>query len=311
MIEKKALAQPVGGEHHAIGRIGLQDTAQQHRRVGQHLLTPACYTGHAGQRAAAQSGHDTREVPRVTARKTVTLDHPQRIADLVHVDARDVAPSAADRVKAAVTHPFEPVDAGEAAVDLVPYGIVTLFGEFQQAQRAKREGRGPAVRAFGDFDQLEAAAAQVAHHPVGVGYAGEHAQGRDARLLGTADHLHLLPAAALDLGDEILAVLGLAHGRGGQHVDPGHAHAAGHAGKARQVDERQICTRLREPTGRFQSAAQAAKDLLIEQGTEGPRQPVEDFQADRVGADVYDRHAAVSPRRPNLGVLGNRAHGVI
>ena len=62
--------------------------------------------------------------------------------------------------------------------------------------------------------QLERAAAEVADDPVRPMEAGDHAERGQLRLALAGDHLDLGAADALGLGDEGVAVLGVAAGRG-------------------------------------------------------------------------------------------------
>ena len=63
--------------------------------------------------------------------------------------------------------------------------------------------------------QLERAAAEIADDAVRAVEARDHAERGEFRLALAGDHLDLGAADALGLGDERLAVLGVAAGRGG------------------------------------------------------------------------------------------------
>ena len=77
-----------------------------------------------------------------------------------------------------------------------------------------------------DVDQLEAAAAEVAGHAVGILEAGDDAERREARFLGAGKQRDRHAADRLDLGDELGAVLRLARRRRREHIEF-RRHASG------------------------------------------------------------------------------------
>ena len=106
--------------------------------------------------------------------------------------------------------------------------------------------------------------------PSASGMPDEHALGGQPRLLLAGDHAHAHAAAALDLGDELGAVLGVAHRRGRQQVEALHRHRARQPHEAGEIVERQLDAGLVQPARRIEAAAEAAQHLLVEQRDRRP-----------------------------------------
>ena len=76
-----------------------------------------------------------------------------------------------------------------------------------------------------DVGEFERAAAEIADDAVGLVEAGDDAERGEFRLALAGEHVDLGAADALGLGDEGLAVVGVAAGRGREHPEPRDADA--------------------------------------------------------------------------------------
>ena len=144
-------------------------------------------------------------------------------------------------------------------------------------------------RAAADVGQLQAAAAEIADQPVGVGKAGEDALPRQPPFLLAGDDLRL-EAERPDLVEKGVAVAGVAHRGGGEDPDVAHLHLADQQAEAAQGGERPGPRPLAEHAGLAQPLAEAGEHLFVEDDRGRARSARIDDQADRVGADVDDRH---------------------
>ena len=307
-----AFAQPVGREDDAVGLGQAQQTLEQHGGEGQRVDAPPRHALDGIERTPAEAADHPRQILGLAPVDPVLLDDVQRVVVLLHVDASQRPPRPADRVEGAAAQVGQPVDGGEMAIDQRAGLLAVALGGIHQADRTERQGDMAAGGALGEPHQLDAAAAEVAHQPVGLGNAGQHALRREPRLVLARQDAHRDMAAALDLGDEVAAVDGVADGRGCQQVQPRRAHGAGQAHEAGEVDQRRLDAGFVEPAGRVEAAPQAAQHLLVEQRQGRARRAVEHHQADRIGADVDDRDAAMTRQRREGGFNhAGRRHGDI
>ena len=158
--------------------------------------------------------------------------------------------------------------------------------DLHQPQGTERQRHLLADHAAVERDQFQAAAAEIADEAVGAGSAGQHAHGRQPRLLLPADDADGQAGAAADGIDEGGAVAGVAHGGGGDHVEPADTHALGQRGEAFQRGKPLDDAVGVQQARLLHAAAEAAQHLLVEQGERRTGQPVMDDETDRVGADV-------------------------
>ena len=156
--------------------------------------------------------------------------------------------------------------------------------------------------------ELEAAAAEIAHHPVRPGNAGDDAEGGEFRLFGSRKDTHGRAAAPAHGGSEFGSILGVAHSRRRQQIETLSAHRLGQAHEAVQIDERRINARFVQASGFIQAAAQPAEHLLVEQQQGRAGDSVEDDKADGVGADVNDGDAAPMRTRLRLAAGPRSSH---
>ncbi len=218
---------------------------------------------------------------------------------------RQRAPGAADCVERLAACLAEPGQVRHRLVDRRPrFGIVAR--SLDQAQRTDRQAGDEARRLRAGHRQLDAAAAQIAGDAVRIGNAGPHAGGRQPALAHAVDHRHLDAAAPLDLSDEGRPVLGIAHRRGRQHVEPPDAELARQHGEALDILLRQHHAFGIEPARAVEPAAERAHGLLVEQHLGRTAQSVIKHEAQRIRADVDDAdHTA-----PTLRQRGRRVGGV-
>ncbi len=126
------------------------------------------------------------------------------------------------------------------------------------------------------------------------------------------------PGLGLDLGLEILAVAGFAHGGGGHHGQAGQRHVARQQGKAADRRQRTVAPLGVQAPRLGQIAAQPAEDLFVEEIRWRTRRAVEHHHADRVRADVDHPHAVraraphrhrTADRQNTPARCGGRRHG--
>src|SRR6476661_6317501 len=136
------------------------------------------------------------------------------VVDLIHMDAREGAPRAADEIEAAAAIAAKPGNAGDVGVDDVaqPLFVVRVL---DQAKRPERQGGAFADLAEIDGNELDAAAAEIADDAVGLRNAGNYAERRQATLGGAIENVDGNPATARRLGDKGAPVACIAHGGGG------------------------------------------------------------------------------------------------
>ena len=90
------------------------------------------------------------------------------------------------------------------------------------------------------------------------------------------------------LGDEGLAVLGVAAGRGREHPDLVHLDAVAERAEPAQRRQRLVDRIGGQQPGRLHLAAEPAQHLLVEDRRRAARQPLVDHEPHRVRADVDD-----------------------
>ena len=125
---------------------------------------------------------------------------------------------------------------------------------------------------------------------LGLALAGEDVD------LGAAD--------ALGLGDEGLAVLGVAAGGGGDRPQLRDVHAVAQRAKAPQRRQRLVDGVGREQAGRLHLAAEPGEHLLVEDRSRAAGEALVDDEAHGVRADVDDRD-----RRPVIETALRDIHG--
>ena len=157
-------------------------------------------------------------------------------------------------------------------------------------------------------DQLQAAAAEIAHGAIGTGYGGDHAQGRQVRFLRAGQLAHGHAATALDVLKEAGAVGGIARGRGGQHRELVHPHGAGDGDEAPEARHGLVDAFGGKAASGRQVPPQPAQGALVEQRQGHPAQMVVDHQAHGVGAKIDDPDPRRGPAcgRPKTGALVGR-----
>jgi hypothetical protein len=234
------------------------------------------------------------------------MDHMQRVMRLIHVDLGESAPGAAHGIESAALHLLQPVKLFQLAVDDLLRGVEIAIGRFDQAQGTDRQGHLLRDLALVEQHQLKAAAAQVAHQAIGIGHAGEHAERGQLRFLLARDHAHGDAGGALDLLGEFLAVLGIAHGGGRQHLDVGDVHRAGQRDEAADVGQRFLAALGIELAGALQPLAQARQRLFVEDRNQAARALVIDDEANGVRSDVDDRDPPGLCRFGDRGCLPQR-----
>ena len=157
-------------------------------------------------------------------------------------------------------------------------------------------------------DQLDAAAADIAHDAIGVRNARDDAEGGQAALLLARQYAHLEAAHVGDRGDEVGAVHGLAYRRRRHHVDQLDLHGTGQRHVALERGPGEARAVGIEPAGDRQAAAEPAQHALIEYRRRCPAQSVVRDHAHRVRPDIDDRNRTARGVRPGLEAAGLSHH---
>jgi hypothetical protein len=218
------------------------------------------------------------------------VHHIQLVATVVHVEARERPPRAADRVESPVFQPAQDGRAVERSPRQLPRG-------FERAARCRRQAQAAELQAVAGADlapfhigQLQAAAAEVAGDAVGVLEARDDAERGNARLVGAGEDGHLPAADRFHFGDEFGAVFRFARRRGGEHVDVAHAHLPRQRGEAAERALGLVHRIGGEPARFGHPRPQPREHFFVEERRRRARQPLIDDQADGIGADVDHRH---------------------
>src|SRR5690349_6967644 len=104
----------------------------------------------------------TRKLLRFTRRDPVIVHDMEWITGLPHVQTRERAPSAADRVKSAIFAVMQHVEVFENLLDIFFGFLEGLPGNILQRKSAQRQGHTAAYARAMHIDQLERSAAKVA-----------------------------------------------------------------------------------------------------------------------------------------------------
>ena len=154
------------------------------------------------------------------------MHHIERILPLTHMQARQRAPSPADRVKRAPGEIVERLRLGQGLANDAHRLFGRALGDIHQRQAAQRQRDAAPHLALLDVDQFERTAAEVADDAVRLEDRAEHALRRQLRLALPIEQLD--PAADRALGklEKLRAVGGVAHGGGGDGGDVLDAHRA-------------------------------------------------------------------------------------
>ena len=182
----------------------------------------------------------------------------KRISGLLHVDARQGPPGAADQIEIAIGAVGQPAHGlqGFLGDRARPHHIAA--GAVRQAQHPQRQGAGRVHLAVDEVHHLQRAAADIGQNAVGRGNAAEQAIGGKSGLLLAGQHADLQAGEArLQVAHEIRAVAGIAYCRRREHLEGRCAHGAGDRGVTRHDGERLFEALLVEPTGLLQAAAEA------------------------------------------------------
>ena len=302
---EQALAHAERRDHHILGPRYPHQVLEHERRIGKQRTPRVGHHLDLRQRLGIDPVHQAGEIERLAGRDHIAVHDMQRIAGLPHVQARQRAPGAADRIKRAAGAGLEQVRAAERLLDDL-LGLLERFrGDVLQREPAERQrDAGPDAMAA-DIGELERSAAEITHDAVRPMKAGHDPERAQLGLALAGDQLDLGAADALGRGDEGLAVGGVPAGGGRQHEQLRHLDPVAQHAEPAQRGKRLLHRIGGQEPGRLHLAAKAAKHLLVEDGGGAAGQPLVHHQAHGVRADVDDgdRRAVVEPalRRPLVG----------
>ena len=297
-----ALAQALRGKRHRLRAGRAQDRAHHVAGDGQAVAPPARHARDLFQRARAQPAHHVGEVPHVSRRHPVSVDDVERVVGARHVEPGDRAPRPAYRIEGAAFAALEPPDRGELGADFAEHRLALLRAAVAVAQDPERQRRLAGDPAAPDVDQLKAAAAEVGHDSVRPRHAGDHAEGRQPRLVLAAQHIDGLAAAAPDLAHEVTAVGRLAHRRGGDEGGLRHAHPAREPAEPGDRAQRPLGRLAADRAGGREVAAEPAGGALVEHRHRRAAIAVIDDEPHGVRPDIDHRHRGVGGGKAGLRV---------
>ena len=130
------------------------------------------------------------QILRLVAVDAILLDDVQRMADLLHMDAGERAPGAAHGIEIAPAQILEPGHAFQMLIDQGAGDIAIGDRRIADPKRTERQRDMGAEPPVVEADQLDAAAAQIAHQAVGIGNARDDAERREPRLLRARENAH-------------------------------------------------------------------------------------------------------------------------
>ena len=277
------------------------DLVQHHGPVGQQRPARRGDGGDRAQSLGVDAFDEVGEGPGLGGRDHIAVHDVERIVPLPHVQLRQRPPGASDRVERPALEGLDGRTAGdELAGDLLrPFGRV--LRRVGQGQAAERHRDAMAELQLLDLDQLEGAAAEVAHDPVGLVERRCDPERREFGLAAAADEFD--PGADRRLGgaQEVAAVASVARRRGRQHVDVAHAHVAAQDLEAAQRGERPIHGLGGQEAAGRDPLAEAAQDLLVEDRHQRARQGLVGHEPNRIRPDIDDRDRCTR-------AMGRRAH---
>ena len=233
--------------------------------------------------------HQAGKLVGFLGRDDVAVHDVQRIAVLPHVQPGERAPGAADGVEAAPLALVQQIRLLKRLLDDLLRLLDRLRRDVLQRKPAERERHAALGAMAVDFGEFERAAAEIAHDAARLVEAGHDAERRKLGLPLAGQHVDLDAADALGLGDEGLAVLGVAAGRGGDRQHLADLHAIAQRAEAADRGERLVDRVRGQEPGRLHLAAEPGQHLLVEDRGRTARQPLIDDEAHRVRADVDDR----------------------
>ena len=190
----------------------------------------------------------------------------ERIAGLPHVQPGERAPGAADGVERAPAAVLQQLRAAERLLDDLLGLLERFLGNILQRQAAERQRDAGLDAMVVDIGELERAAAEIAHDAVRPMKAGHDPERAQLGLALAGDQRDLGAADALGVGDEGLAVGGVAAGRGRQHVELRHLDALAQHAKPAQRGERLVHRVGGQQPGRLHLAAEPASTFSLKIG---------------------------------------------
>ena len=249
----------------------------------------------------------TGEVVRLARGHDIAVHHVQRIAGLPHVQARQRAPGAADRVEGAVGAGLEQLGVAERLAHQLLGLLDRLLGHVLQRQPAERQRDAGVDLVAVDFGELQRAAAEVADQTIRPMKSAHDAERAQLGLALAGNDLDLGAADALRLGDEGLAVLGVATGGGRHHPQRADLHAVAQHAEALERTERLVHGVGGEQSRGLHLAAETGQHLLVEDRRRAARQALIGDEAHRVRADVDDGNRLAVVEASLGGLHGERA----
>ena len=177
LFVQQAFAHAEGREHDGLRLCDADDVFEHQSRIGQQR--PAGVGDdfdigqHVGRREAAQA---PCEIERVRCRDRIAVHHPQRIAALDDVDARQRPPCSSDRIEAAAAAGLELGDAGKIRLDDALGALKRFMRQVLQRQASERQRHAAANAVAVHVDQFQRAAAEIADDAVRVVDAGNDAE---------------------------------------------------------------------------------------------------------------------------------------
>jgi hypothetical protein len=239
------------------------------------------------------------------------VHHPERVIAGREMKARQGTPGAAHRVEGASLQSPQLRRPGEGLARDPARTLEGAGAEVLQRQAAERKRDAGAGLRQGHIGELEAAAAEVAHHPVRPEEPGHDAEGRQLRLAQARQQFDRV-AARLRRGlQEGLAVGGVAGGGGGKDRHLADMHGVAKHAEAGQSLEGALDGFVVQASGGRHVPPEPAHDLLVVERHRGARQAFIGDEAHRVRADIDDGYRPSDPQAAGRGVEPRLMPGVV
>ena len=277
---------------HAIARYddaaGLESLDQQRQQaaalahIGHAAGTDA---GGLGDRAILHRLHLVGQLERAGGRNFIIMDHAQRPVARRHVDSRQRAPAAADQIeRLRLVLNFQPAFL-QIFVEPPGQRAAPLVQDRLGAQHTERQGHALLHHILAQPRNLQATPAQIADPALRAGKGGQHAHAGKIGLLLTAQHAWI-EAPRARVSQKRRAVFRIAHGSGGDGLDPVHGEHLAQMRKAAECAQGAIARILTDTPGLVQLKPKARHHLFIEDQRWHARMAFMHHQPHGVGADI-------------------------
>src|SRR5262245_38624793 len=222
----------------------------------------------------------------LACRNTIIVHDVKRIAGLPHVQPRERAPGAADRVERSVFAVVQHVEVFEGFFDESLRFLERLAGDVLERKATERQRYAAAHARAVDVDKLQRTTTEVTDNTVRPVDSGHNSKRREMSLALPGKYCDCCAANAFGFGNERSAIARIPACRCGNCPDTPDMQDIAQGPETDQRVERRIDCIRRQQAGRLNLAPQPGEDLFIEDRRRRPGQSLIDDQTNRIGTDV-------------------------